>query len=110
MAKVYRGGSFFIIIPFLLTLSMLAVTAGPGRADIEPDTVQKLLADDGALFDYFGKSVAVSGDTALVGAYKDDDNGPDSGSVYVFVQNGNIWTQQHKLLAGVLLLLYNHHH
>ena len=44
----------------------------------------KLTASDGAAYDYFGDSVAVSGDTAVVGAYGDDDNGSDSGSAYVF--------------------------
>jgi len=33
---------------------------------------------------YSGWSVAVSGDTAVVGAYGDDDNGSGSGSAYVF--------------------------
>ena len=44
----------------------------------------KLLPDDGAAWDFFGWSVAISGDTAVVGAYHDDDNGPDSGSAYLF--------------------------
>jgi len=44
----------------------------------------KLLADDGDTFDYFGKSVAISGTTAIVGAVGDADNGTDSGSAYIF--------------------------
>jgi hypothetical protein len=46
--------------------------------------VAKLVADDGAAYDRFGKSVALSGNTAVLGAYLDDDNGEDSGSAYVF--------------------------
>ncbi|MBU0618456.1 MAG: FG-GAP repeat protein [Planctomycetes bacterium] len=46
--------------------------------------VAKLLADDGAASDALGNSVAVSANTAVVGAYKDDDHGEDSGSAYVF--------------------------
>jgi hypothetical protein len=57
----------------------------------------KLLAADGAAHDWFGMSVAVDGDTVAVGAWRDDDHGPDSGSVYVFVRTGNTWTQQAKL-------------
>ena len=35
--------------------------------------------------DQFGRSVSLHGDTALIGAWKDDDNSKqDSGSVYVF--------------------------
>jgi hypothetical protein len=46
----------------------------------------KLLAPDGAASDYFGYSVSLSSDarTALVGAYRDDDDGSSSGSAYVF--------------------------
>ena len=41
-------------------------------------------ADDAAAGDLFGASVAIDGDTVVVGAYKDDDGGTNSGSVYVF--------------------------
>jgi hypothetical protein len=49
----------------------------------------KLLASDQAEMDLFGYSVSLGGDTALIGAYWDDDNGADSGSAYVFMrENG----------------------
>jgi len=44
----------------------------------------KLLPSDGASYDFFGTSVAISGTTAIVGAHWDDDNGGDSGSAYLF--------------------------
>jgi hypothetical protein len=44
----------------------------------------RLLASDGAAEDWFGLSVALSPDFALVGASKDDDKGNDSGSAYIF--------------------------
>ena len=44
----------------------------------------KLLASDGATVDVFGDSVGLSGGIGLVGARRDDDNGSDSGSAYVF--------------------------
>ena len=56
----------------------------------------KLLASDGQAGDRFGGSIAVSGDTALIGAYYDDDNGVDSGSMYVFTRSGTTWTEQQK--------------
>jgi hypothetical protein len=59
----------------------------------------KLLASDGAAWDYFGYSVAIDGNTALVGAYYDDDKGSGSGSAYIFRFNGSTWVQQAKLLA-----------
>ena len=44
---------------------------------------QKLTASDGAVDDYFGYSVSIDGDMAVIGAWRDDDNGGDSGSAYV---------------------------
>ena len=46
--------------------------------------IAKLLPEDGAADDWFGFSVAISGTTAIVGAFLDDDNGPESGSAYLF--------------------------
>jgi hypothetical protein len=59
---------------------------------------QKLLASDGQEGDRFGGSIAFLNDTAFIGAYWDDDNGIDSGSMYVFTRTGTTWTQQTKLL------------
>jgi len=61
---------------------------------------QKLVAGDGAAGDMFGVSVAVDGDTAVIGAFFDDDNGIKSGSAYVFTRSGTAWTQQAKLIAS----------
>ena len=59
---------------------------------------QKLTASDAAFFDFFGASVAVSGDTAVVGSPADGDG---SGSAYVFTRDGlGVWTEQHKLTAS----------
>jgi hypothetical protein len=48
----------------------------------------------------FGYAVALSGDSALAGAYYDDDNGSNSGSAYVFTRSGATWSQQAKLTAA----------
>ena len=60
----------------------------------------KLVASDGAGYDYFGMSVSIHGDTVVIGADEDDDRGDASGSAYVFVRNGESWTQQAKLTAS----------
>jgi len=60
----------------------------------------KITASDGLAEDYFGISVSISGDYAVIGAYQDDDNGSNSGSVYIFHRNGTTWTQQAKLTAS----------
>ena len=58
---------------------------------IDSASEDKLVASDGAADDYFGWSVTGAGDVdgdgyadVLVGAYKDEDNGSDSGSAYVY--------------------------
>jgi hypothetical protein len=60
----------------------------------------KLVAADGAVDDNFGHSVALSGDTAIVGANLDDANLVDQGSAYVFTRTNGVWAQQQKLLAS----------
>ena len=50
--------------------------------------------------DEFGWSVALSGDTALIGAPGTSAGAPSSGAAYVFVRNGTSWTQQAKLGAS----------
>jgi FG-GAP repeat len=88
----------------LTVLSVIAVAAVTGCGSGSPTVpvrtqVAKLMAHDGEMGDSFGNSVAISGDTAIVGAWFDDDNGEDSGSAYIFERNANgIWTQQAKLL------------
>jgi len=52
----------------------------------------KLTALDAQYDDFLGTSVAIDGDYAIVGAPGDDDNGRESGSVYVFKRIGSIWT------------------
>ncbi len=59
-----------------------------------------LIADDAQANDFFGGSVAVDGDTILVGANGRDDNGSKSGAAYVFVHTGSGWVQQAKLMAS----------
>jgi hypothetical protein len=58
--------------------------------------------------DAFGTSVAVSGDTVVVGAPTEDslpgdpsdNSAPQSGAAYVFARTGNTWTQQAYLKAS----------
>lgn len=47
----------------------------------------------------FGSSVAISGDTIVVGAANDSTAASVAGGAYVFVRNGNTWTEQAFLSA-----------
>src|SRR5688500_15951910 len=59
-------------------------------------TQARLLAPDGEFDDRFGSSVAIVGDTIVVGAMGDDllppPQPPNHGSAYVFVRNAGVWT------------------
>jgi hypothetical protein len=68
-----------------------------GTSWVEED---KLLASDAAGDDRFGWAVAISGDTTVIGAYGDDDNGGSSGSAYIFRYNGSSWIEEYKLVAS----------
>jgi hypothetical protein len=67
-----------------------------------PIEAAKVLAVDGAAGDQFAYSVALSGDTAVIGARFDSDdiNGLESGSAYVLIRTGTNWSQQAKLTAN----------
>ena len=61
---------------------------------------QKLVANDGAGVTEFGSSVALDGDTLVVGAYRDDDKGSTvEASTCSFVR-ATTWTQHQKLVAN----------
>jgi hypothetical protein len=63
----------------------------------------KIQASDKQGVDYFGWSVAISGDgtTAIVGAYGEDDTGAtDAGAAYIFTRSGTSWSEQAKIQAS----------
>ena len=75
----------------LLAALFVGALASPAAA-----LEQKLTAPDGGARDMLGKSVAVDGDTIVLGAPSDDGG---RGSVYVFQRAGDVWTQVGKLTA-----------
>ena len=65
--------------------------------------VKKLTASDAQAYDEFGRSVAVSGDTAVVGAHYEHSGGSIAGAAYVFSRNQggtDNWGQVKKLTAS----------
>ena len=65
--------------------------------------IKKLLASDGEADDRFGRSVSISDDHAIVGAYGEDSNGHNAGVAYLFYKDfggiGN-WGIAKKLTAN----------
>jgi len=65
--------------------------------------VKELVAADADDNDFFGTSVAISGDYAVVGAAGEDGSGTDRGSVYIFYRNQggeDGWGQVKRVRAG----------
>jgi hypothetical protein len=91
------------------TVAVGAASAGPAHAGAVYMFVRsgttwtqqaRLISADGAALDHFGTSIALSGDTAVIGASGNDQAGPDAGAAYVFVRSGTAWAQQAKLTAA----------
>ncbi len=62
--------------------------------------VQRLTASDGVVEDRFGISLAISGDTALIGASRADiGQNVNQGAAYVFDKANGVWAQGQKLVA-----------
>ena len=94
MANLLRlVASLFVLLSF----NAFAVdTDGDGFSDADEATLgtdpndptspleNKLTASDGAQSDYFGYSISIDGDTAVIGAYWGDGISTDSGSAYIF--------------------------
>jgi hypothetical protein len=89
------------------SLGSLGVSASQGsayvftRRDGDWSAQQILTAPDGMVCDFFGASVAISGDTIVVGAPGADVGvNIDQGAAYVFTRNGESWGTPRKLTAG----------
>jgi hypothetical protein len=72
----------------------LGVASGPLGTSFRQ---AELIASDAAENAYFGISMAVYGQTAVVGASANDGN---KGAAYVFVRSGSNWSLQAKLTAS----------
>jgi hypothetical protein len=86
----------------VFSMVVIAIVAGLAwTATATAQTEFKLKAHDTAAHDKFGKSVSISGDYAIVGADRNDDNGGlPVGSAYIFRRSGTSWSQQAKLTAS----------
>jgi hypothetical protein len=90
---------FVIVCCCLFVLSGLLIAG-------DYDELQKIVASDRASYDYFGYSVSISGDYAIVGAYCEDENASggftrlEAGSAYIFKRDGTSWSQEAKIVAS----------
>ncbi len=59
-----------------------------------------LLPSDTTAGTQFGSAVAISGEYALIGAYREDGAEPLTGAAYIFRRNDSTWSQQIRLLTS----------
>ncbi len=72
------------------------IFVGNGNSYVEQ---KRLVPTDPQAGDHFGAAVAMHGETAIVGAPDADIFGPESGTAYIFFREGNLWSQQKKLIS-----------
>ena len=87
----------------LATLLMMSLPFGGVFAEVTSDVFNQeafIKASDSRENLYFGLSVALDGDTLVVGAPYDDTNGTRSGAAYVYERSGSTWTEQAKLFPS----------
>jgi len=89
-----------------LVLSALSVVCLLPAWALTVEQEAKLLPTDGAAGDTFGFAVAVDGDAAVIDATRDDDNGENSGSAYVFrLYDDDVPATTYRGMAVMTLLL-----
>lgn len=70
------------------------------RVDGEWNRETRLTADDGNEGAAFGWSISMSGETAVIGAWRDHNaNGQQAGAAYVYTDSGESWTLADTLIA-----------
>lgn len=86
-------------LPAGVDAGSVRVFTGGGAAWSEQALLAAAAGLDG---DLLGQSVALEGDTALLGAPLHDPDGvPDAGAAFVFVRTGSGWSEQARLVAAL---------
>ena len=90
-------GTYTVVVNVGTYASEILGNATVEFTNLSESSETKLIVSDGDPFDYFGESVSISGDYAVVGASLDDDNGSSSGSAYIFHRVNGVWVEETKL-------------
>ena len=97
MNKNHSYSLYYLLIAF----AILITTNQNQAIDIcEFNESAELLGSDTEAEDYFGYSVDISADRAVVGAYRNDEIGSNIGAVYVFRLEDSNWVQEAKLTTS----------
>ena len=72
------------------------------------EVFSKVFASDGQAADYFGGSVSIDGDRAIIGADGTDVGAYENqGAAYIFERDAGVWTQKQKLVPTVGVANHN---
>ena len=80
------------------TISTESGSSGWANLTTSDETILK--ANNPGTSDQFGYSVAISGDYAIFGAFREDTSNDDSGAAYIFERTNGTWTQVQWLKAS----------
>ncbi len=87
----------------IITATALAALVCAAATASTPIEITEIFTEDGAPEDFFGTSVDIDGDRAIVGNRWDDDAGLNAGSAYIYERNANgHWVPVAKFLPTIL--------
>ncbi len=91
--------------PLTLTLflSIFSLTSSTVLSAQEAEEGTKIMTQRANYQDNFGKSVAISGNYSIIGAWTDDERGPEAGAAYVYFradEKTDHWMLRERLLAS----------
>ena len=86
-----------------LLLFLIPIANSSNLSAQEADEGTKVMASTANHQDNFGKSVAIDGNYSVIGAWTDDELGPEAGAAYVYFradEKTDHWVMREKLIAS----------
>lgn len=97
MRNKWHIGLFSGLFLLAMVLSQRVGWSLPVQSVLAPTGSQRLMPSDFEGGERFGSAVALQGDTAVVGAYSQNNF---RGSVYIYTRNGDTWSESKKLISS----------
>ncbi len=96
--EAWMASRSVVVCAIVVTMSISGMSM-EARGQCEATELIKLTASDGEAEDWYGSSVAIDGDLAIVGAPDIPDLEADPGAAYIYRYDGEVWIEEEKLLA-----------
>ncbi len=100
MLRTLQGTKSLSLALFLTIFSLSNATFLSAQ---EAEEGTKIVTANTNYQDNFGKSVAISGNYSIIGAWADDERGPEAGAAYIYFranEKTDQWTAKERLLAS----------